>query len=136
MAYPPRFRSAAEGMGTINVSRGLDRRRDSAARRPAEDPALPERPGSAGWKVDPAPDGRGAPPQDKPPLVPRNGRFLAFLLGLLALNLALSFMTGDPPSREKVPYQPLFVDQLEVGNVKEITSTTRSPRARSPTSRT
>ena len=99
-----------------------DHRRESAARRPAEDPARPGRPGAAGWKVDPAPDGRGAPPQDKPPLVPRNGRFLAFLLGLLALNLALSFMTGDPPSREQVPYQPFFVDQLEAGNVSEIAS--------------
>ena len=104
------------------MSKHPDRRRDLAARRAAEDPARPERPGSAGWKVDPAPDGRGAPPQDKPPLVPRNGRFLVFLLALLALNLVVSFTTGDPPRREPVPYQPFFVDQLEAGNVKEITS--------------
>ena len=104
------------------MSKRPDRRRDSAARGPAEDAARPERPGSAGWKVDPAPDGRGAPPQDKPPLVPRNGRFLVFLLALLALNLAISFTTGDPPRREPVPYQPFFVEQLEAGNVKEITS--------------
>ncbi len=104
------------------MSKRSDRPRDRAAGSPAEDPARTERAGSAGWKVEPAPDGRGAPPQDKPPLVPRNGRFLAFLLGLLALNLVLSFTTGDPPSREQVPYQPFFVAQIEAGNVERIAS--------------
>ena len=31
-------------------------------------------------------------------------------------------MTGGPSDRERVPYQPFFVDQLTAGNVDEITS--------------
>jgi cell division protease FtsH len=48
--------------------------------------------------------------------------FIAILLGLLALNLVISFVTGSPEDRERVPYQPFFVDQVEAGNVKEISS--------------
>jgi cell division protease FtsH len=72
--------------------------------------------------VDPAPDGRGAPEAAKPPMLPRNRRFLMILLGLLALNLVLSFVSGRPADRARVPYQPFFVQQLRAGNVREITS--------------
>jgi cell division protease FtsH len=75
-----------------------------------------------GWRVDPAPDGRGAPPESKPPMIPRSRAFIAILLGLLVVNLVISFVTGGPPGRERVPYQPFFVDQVEAGNVKEISS--------------
>ena len=44
------------------------------------------------------------------------------MLGLLIVNLVISFMTGGPSDRERVPYQPFFVDQLTAGNVDEITS--------------
>jgi cell division protease FtsH len=72
--------------------------------------------------VDPAPDGRGAPPESKPPMIPRSRLFIAFLLGLLGLNLLISFLTGSPEERERVPYQPFFVEQVEAGNVEEISS--------------
>ncbi len=75
-----------------------------------------------GWRVDPAPDGRGAPPESKPPMIPRNRAFIVILLGLLVVNLVISFVTGGPPGRERVPYQPFFVDQVEAGNVSEISS--------------
>jgi cell division protease FtsH len=55
-------------------------------------------------------------------MVPRSRRFIAILGGLLALNLVLSFITGQPPTRERVPYQPFFVGQLQAGNVRDITS--------------
>jgi cell division protease FtsH len=55
-------------------------------------------------------------------MIPRGRRFIAILLGLLALNLVVSFVTRGPADRERVPYQPFFVDQVEAGNVKEITS--------------
>jgi cell division protease FtsH len=71
---------------------------------------------------DPAPAPPDSPPKSKPPLIPRSGRLLAFVAGLLALNLVLSFATGGPPTRERVPYQPFFVDQVQSGNVKEISS--------------
>jgi cell division protease FtsH len=54
--------------------------------------------------------------------MPRNRGVLAFVIGLLALNLILSFTTGEPASRERVPYQPFFVRQLDANNVREITS--------------
>jgi cell division protease FtsH len=72
--------------------------------------------------VDPAPDGRGAAPESKPPMIPRSRNFIALLLGLLALNLVISFVTGSPEERERVPYQPFFVDQVVAGNVSEISS--------------
>jgi cell division protease FtsH len=55
-------------------------------------------------------------------MIPRSRRFLAILLALLGLNLLIAFITGGPAERERVPYQPFFVDQVEAGNVKEITS--------------
>ena len=79
-----------------------------------------------GGRVDPAPDGRGAPAQSKPPMIPRSRTFLLILLGLLALNLVASFMTGGPAERERVPYQPFFVDQVEADNVTEISSQVES----------
>jgi cell division protease FtsH len=60
------------------------------------------------------------------PILPRNRRLLAFISGLLILNLILSFTTGAPPSREQVPYQPFFVGQLNKNNVLQITSRNES----------
>ena len=55
-------------------------------------------------------------------MIPRSRPFIAILLGLLAVNLVISFVTGGPAERERVPYQPFFVDQVEAGNVSEISS--------------
>jgi cell division protease FtsH len=85
---------------------------------PAESPP-PRKPEPSGRGVDPAP---GAAPERKPPMIPRSRQFIAILLGLLALNLVLSFLTRGPADRERIPYQPFFVDQVEAGNVKEISS--------------
>jgi cell division protease FtsH len=74
----------------------------------------------SGWRVDPAPDGRGAP--QPRPRIPGGRLFIAFVVGLLTLNLVLSFVTGGAPSRKRVPYQPFFVDQVKAGNVLEISS--------------
>ncbi len=75
-----------------------------------------------GWKVHPAPDGRGAPPESKPPMLPRSRTFIVFLIGLLLVNVLISFLTSGPPDRERVPYQPFFVNQVKAGNVSEISS--------------
>ena len=48
--------------------------------------------------------------------------FLAVLLGLLIINVVLAFVTRGPAGRERVPYQPFFVDQVKAGNVQEISS--------------
>jgi cell division protease FtsH len=55
-------------------------------------------------------------------MIPRGRLFIGFALALLALNLVISFATGGPRERERVPYQPFFVDQVQAGNVKEISS--------------
>ena len=34
----------------------------------------------------------------------------------------ISFITGQAADRERVPYQPFFVDQVEAGNVEAISS--------------
>jgi cell division protease FtsH len=55
-------------------------------------------------------------------MIPRSRMFLAVLLGLLIVNVVLAFVTRGPASRERVPYQPFFVDQVKAGNVQEISS--------------
>jgi cell division protease FtsH len=72
--------------------------------------------------VDPAPDGRGAPPKPKPPMVPRSRFWITFLLGLLAINLLISFLTSGAPDRPRVAYQPFFTQQVQAQNVSEISS--------------
>src|SRR6185436_8973149 len=68
------------------------------------------------------PDQAPATPPAKPPMFPRSRSLLAFFVGLLVLNLLISFLTGAPPDRPRVPYQPFFLEQVEAGNVETITS--------------
>ena len=68
----------------------------------------------------PAASGGEPPPQ--PRSLFRSRGFIAFLVGLLAVNLIISFMTSGPPDRERIPYQPFFVEQLRAGNIEEISS--------------
>jgi len=75
-----------------------------------------------GWRVEPAPDGRGAPPAPRPPMFPRSRRFFAIIAGLFVLNFALAFFTGGPPDRSQVPYSPFFLQQVQAGNVLEISA--------------
>ena len=55
-------------------------------------------------------------------MIPRSRAFIAFLLGLLAVNLLISILTSGPASRPRVPYQPFFVNQVTANNVEEISS--------------
>ena len=55
-------------------------------------------------------------------MIPRSRQFIAILVVLLAINLLLSFITRGPAERERVPYQPFFVEQVAAGNVSEISS--------------
>jgi cell division protease FtsH len=55
-------------------------------------------------------------------MIPRSRALLAFFVGLLVLNLLISFVTGAPPERPRVPYQPFFLAQVGAGNVESITS--------------
>jgi cell division protease FtsH len=78
----------------------------------------------AGWRVEPSTTGRGAPPPPKPPPFPRKNVpwWLTLIVAILAVNLVLAFVTGQPKSRVQVPYQPFFTQQIANGNVEEISS--------------
>jgi cell division protease FtsH len=71
----------------------------------------------------PPPQHRGsASPPPRPPRFGLSPRWIAFFFVLLALNLFISARAMGPESRVRVPYSPLFLEQVKKGNVEEITS--------------
>jgi cell division protease FtsH len=78
-----------------------------------------------GWRVHPSPDGRGAPdPPQNQPRIPRFGwRFLVLVLVLFAINWwAASRLVPEKNPRVHIPYSPVFLTQVQSGNVSAITS--------------
>src|SRR5919106_4124019 len=74
----------------------------------------------AAEKPPPAP--RGSSPTPRRQRFWTSPRWIAFFLGLLALNLFISARAMEPASRVRVPYSPFFLHQVETRNVDEITS--------------
>jgi cell division protease FtsH len=77
-----------------------------------------------GWRVAPAPDGRGMPEQapSRPP-PHRRPVFLWLVVALLALNwivVLVSEPSGQP--RVRVPFNPTFLEEVKAGKVKSISS--------------
>ena len=100
-----------------------DRGSDAGASGPDTDPRKPMPRDERGWRVAPAPDGRGMPegPAAKPPH--RSRAFLVFVLVLLALNWAMLLLfspAGQP--RLSVPFNPYFLSEVQSGQVASITS--------------
>jgi cell division protease FtsH len=77
-----------------------------------------------GWRVAPAPDGRGLPDQHKPTPPHRLRGFWIFVIVLLAINWlsVLLFQPGAQP-RVRVPFSPYFLKQVQDHKVKSITTT-------------
>ena len=76
-----------------------------------------------GWRVAPAPDGRGMPDEHKPKPPHRLRGFWLFVLVLLVLNWAsVLFVQPASQPRVKVPFSPYFLNQLQAGQVKSVTS--------------
>src|SRR5438477_6325625 len=77
-----------------------------------------------GWRVAPAPDGRGMPEEQKPKPPHRWRGFWIFVLVLLAINW-LSVLLTEPAAqpRVKIPFSPFFLDQVAAGQVASISST-------------
>jgi cell division protease FtsH len=75
-----------------------------------------------GWRVQPAPDGRGAPPQKPPGLRNLGPRFLIFVLVLFAINFWVSQLIPSGHERIRIPYSPTFLTQVKAGNVDSISS--------------
>ena len=76
----------------------------------------PKRP----WRVSPAPDGRGAPPQRQPMLPFSLRRFVTILAVLFLVNWLLVQVLAPAKEVIRVPYTPTFIAQVKAGNVKEI----------------
>jgi cell division protease FtsH len=77
-----------------------------------------------GWRVAPAPDGRGTPEQHKPRPPHRLRGFWIFVVVLLAVNWLSVLLFQSPPGqpRVKVAFSPYFLEQVQAGNVKSISS--------------
>ncbi len=85
-------------------------------------PSPPQR--TPGWRVTPAPDGRGAHGDGRPPTRSRSRWWIAgFVVVLLGLNLWISSQALKPNAPIRIPYSPTFLTQVKDGNVKEISST-------------
>jgi len=84
----------------------------------------PPAPPSPGWRVTPAPDGRGGRSPERPQRR-ANPRWVlvALVVGLLALNLWISSQALSPNPRVRIPYSPTFLTELQTGNISEISST-------------
>ena len=77
-----------------------------------------------GWRVAPAPDGRGLPEEHKPRPPHRLRAFWIFFLVLLAVNwLSVLFAQPGSQPRVNVPFSPYFLNKVEAGQVKSISST-------------
>jgi cell division protease FtsH len=87
------------------------------------DPRKPIPRDHRGWRVAPAPDGRGAPekPAAKPPH--RSRWFMWFVIGLLVVNIGSeAFLSKNTQTRVTVPFSPYFVTQVRSGKVASISS--------------
>ena len=78
-----------------------------------------------GWRVAPAPDGRGLPDQHKPTPPHRLRGFWILVIGLLAINwlFVLLFPVSSGEPRVKVPFSPYFLNEVGAGQVKSISAT-------------
>jgi hypothetical protein len=88
------------------------------------DPRKPIPRDARGWRVAPAPDGRGMPDSPAKRAPHRSRGFAIFVVALLALNVGsvpLLGPAGQP--RVKVPFSPYFVAQVQAGRVASIAST-------------
>src|SRR5579875_345274 len=92
--------------------------------RPPQGRAQPPSPGQHGWKVTPAPDGRGARPQNRPPRSPQSRWWwLAVLIVvLLVANVWISSRVLKPNAPVRIPYSPTFINQVKDGNVDTVWS--------------
>jgi cell division protease FtsH len=95
----------------------------SGSSSPSPDPRKPIPRDHRGWRVAPAPDGRGAPEPHKPKPPHRSRWFVWVVAGLLAFNLASVFLLSPGgQERIKVPFSPYFLSEVESGAVVSIAS--------------
>jgi cell division protease FtsH len=76
--------------------------------------------GRTDTKAPPAP--RGSTPSKPPPRFPISRGWIVFALVLFAVNFYLGSRATQPHARVRIPYSPFFLNQVNAGHVKEITS--------------
>src|SRR3954462_7861548 len=102
-------------------NRSRDNRESATKERPSSPTTpLPDRKGDQehpqGWRVQPAPDGRGMPPEKPPGMHNLFGRrFLLFVLILFAINVWVSSLIPSGHERIRIPYSPTFIGQAKSG---------------------
>ena len=100
---------------------------DQPSRRstPPRGRAQPPAPGQQGWRVTPAPDGRGASQQGRPPTPSRSRWWIVagIVVFLLAINLWVSSQALKPNAPIGIPYSPTFLNEVQAKNVTTISST-------------
>jgi cell division protease FtsH len=114
-----------------------DAPRPDLARQDSPRPEAPERGDSSdgrsglpGWRVTPAPDGRGQRGNSgggggpgPPSRATIRWLAVAIVLAVLALNFWISSQALKPASRVQIPYSPTFLQQVKSDNVSQISST-------------
>jgi cell division protease FtsH len=90
---------------------------------PKNAPPAPMARDKQGWRVAPAPDGRGMPEEHKPRPPHRLRGFWMFVVVLLVLNW-LSVLVFQPSGQPRVtvPFSPYFLQQLQAGQIKSFDS--------------
>ena len=83
------------------------------------DPSAQSNPGRG---QEPPPSPRGSTPSPQWQRFRPSRRWIIFFLALLAVNLYFSTRATEPASRVRIPYSPFFLDQVNAGHVKQITS--------------
>jgi cell division protease FtsH len=92
-----------------------------AAQKPPPQAPMPH--DKRGWRVSPAPDGRGTPDEHRPPPPHRLRAFWIFVIVLLAVNwLSVLLIQPSSATRVTVPFSPYFLTKLQDGQVKSISS--------------
>jgi cell division protease FtsH len=70
----------------------------------------------------PDPNRPTEPPRPEPPRFRIGLGWVLFAVALLAVNFFIASRATESPSRVSVPYSPFFVNEVNAGHVKEITS--------------
>jgi cell division protease FtsH len=85
---------------------------------PMAAPSAEQRPGPSPPQQPPD----GTPPGPQPPRFRIGAGWVVFAVVLLAVNFFIATRATESPSRVSVPYSPFFLNEVNAGHVKEITS--------------